>query len=142
MSKLYKRYIELKKQNSELLYLFKSGIFFIALEDDAQILSKTFNLKLSNLNDDIVKSGFPCTSLDKYTNLFKAHNINVKIIESKSDIPYSYSVTEYKQSEDIVNLLDFILSVDSNNLSISEAYQFIEDVKNKVSSINGSSLIL
>lgn len=140
MSKLFKTYSELKKQDPETIYLFKSGIFFIALEDDAHKLSQTFNLKLGNLNNEIVKCGFPCSSIEKYSNLFKSHNITTKIIESDKAAPQSYSINEYKQSEDIVKLLDFILSVDTNNLSISEAYQFIDDVKSQVSSIERNDI--
>ena len=43
---------------------------------------------------------------------------------------------EYKQRKDITELLDFINSIDIDNLSVSKAYQLIEDLKNKVSEIN------
>ena len=55
MSKLYNTYLALKKQDSQTIYLFKSGIFFIAIDDDARTLSNAFDFKLSNLNNDILK---------------------------------------------------------------------------------------
>lgn len=57
MSKLYERYLELKKQDSSILYLFKSGIFYIFLDEDAKKMSYILNLKLSNLNESILKCG-------------------------------------------------------------------------------------
>lgn len=65
MSKLYNQYVILKVNNPNKFFLFKSGIFFIFLDEDAKIMSKVLNLKLSNLNADILKCGFPENSLDK-----------------------------------------------------------------------------
>ena len=70
---------------------------------------------------------------DKYSNLFKIHNLGFKIIELENNNVYRFN--EYKQNQSIVELLEYISSVDVNNLSITEAYQWIEDVKNKVSDI-------
>ena len=71
MSKLYQTYVALKVQDSTQLYLFKSGIFYIFLDDDAKLISSLFNLKLTNLNSAIMKCGFPTSQLEKYSNLFK-----------------------------------------------------------------------
>ena len=82
MSKLCILYDTLKHQNKETIYLFKSGIFFIALKEDAFFLSNTFGFKLTNLNKTTEKCGFPTSSIKKYTELFNNHNIKFKIIDS------------------------------------------------------------
>ena len=71
MSKLYSIYLIEKENNEAKILLFKSGIFYVALDKDAIFLSNTFGFKLTNLNDNIKKCGFPCNSLDKYLKLFK-----------------------------------------------------------------------
>lgn len=134
MSKLYNTYLTLKKQDSQTIYLFKSGIFFIAIDKDAYTLSDIFHFKLGNLNNTVVKCGFPCSSFEKYSNLFKVHNLTIKVIELENQTIYSFN--EYKQNQSIVKLLEFINSVDINGLSITEAYQWIGDVKSKVSDIS------
>lgn len=58
MSKLYEKYKNLKSENATKLYLFKSGIFYIFLDEDAIKMSNLLNLKLTNLNETIVKCGF------------------------------------------------------------------------------------
>ena len=61
MSKLYDKYKDLKQssENSfKKLYLFKSGIFFIFLDDDAKIASSLLSLKLGMLNDTVCKCRF------------------------------------------------------------------------------------
>ena len=59
MSKLYDKFSSLKNSNKDTLYLFKSGIFFIALNEDATKLSEIFGFKITNLNDTVTKCGFP-----------------------------------------------------------------------------------
>ncbi len=125
MSKLYDIYKKLKNENNETIYLFKSGVFYICLDDDAKILSKIYNLKLTNLNVDIVKCGFPCSSFDKYYKLFVNDNINFKIVENNT----IFDGADYLQNKTLLSLLEKINQVSVDNLSVSEAYRFIEEIK-------------
>ena len=125
MSKLYDIYKKLKNENSETLYLFKSGVFYICLDDDAKVLSNIYNLKLTNLNVDIVKCGFPCSSFDKYYKLFVNDDINFKIVENNA----IFDSSDYLLNKSILSLLDKISKVNIDNLSVSEAYQFIEELQ-------------
>ena len=59
MSKLFEKYLELKRSNKSRVYLIKSGIFYIALQEDAKTISELFDFKITNLNDEVVKCGFP-----------------------------------------------------------------------------------
>lgn len=125
MSKLYDIYKKLKNENNETIYLFKSGVFYICLDNDAKILSKIYNLKLTNLNVDIVKCGFPCSSFDKYYKLFVNDNINFKIVENNT----IFDGADYLQNKTLLSLLEKINQVSVDNLSVSEAYRFIEEIK-------------
>ena len=89
MSKLYQTYVALKIQDSSQLYLFKSGIFYIFIDEDAKLISSLFNLKLTNLNSMIVKCGFPTSQLEKYANLFEIANLSFKIIDTLDKTVYS-----------------------------------------------------
>lgn len=87
MSKLFNKYLELKHtQDEETYYLFKSGIFYIFISDDAKYMSNLLNLKLVNLNEDVVKCGFPSNNLTKYLNILSENNINFKIIDSTLNV--------------------------------------------------------
>ena len=79
MSKLYEKYKYLKAKNQSNLYLFKSGIFYIFLEEDARLMSNMLGLKLTNLNETIVKCGFPIQNIDKYLKIIKNSNYTVEI---------------------------------------------------------------
>ena len=120
MSKLYEVYKKLKNDDSDTVYLFRSGIFYIALDADA--------IFLTNLNPSVVKCGFPSASLDKYVSLFKSNNINFKIVEQNT----VFSAEEYngnKKTSDIINL---IKNVNVDSLSVGDAYKFIENLKDLV----------
>ena len=125
MSKLFDIYKKLKNENKERIYLFKSGVFYICLDDDAKFLSNKYNFKLTNLTTDILKCGFPCSSFDKYYMMFVNDNIDFKIIENNT----IFDGSDYLQNKKMTVLLDKINEVNVNTLSVSEAYRFIEEIK-------------
>lgn len=128
MSKLFEIYKNLKQNDNETLYLFKSGIFYIFLDNDAKIINKAFGLKLTNLNDKTVKCGFPSNSLQKYIRLLSSANYKIKIIDNSTNI--SFKLKDFVISNDIFELLKTISNVNEDNLSIKDAFEFISNIKN------------
>ena len=90
MSKLLKQYDELKKKDPEKVYIFKVGIFYNILNEDARLVSREIGLKLTDLSPEIIKCGFPVAKLEKYTNILKAHKLIRRRREGKQ-IYYSVS---------------------------------------------------
>ena len=127
MSKLYKRYNELKATNDNQLYLFKSGMFFIFLDNDAKLISNELNLKLTKLNDNIVKCGFPINSFEKYSNLLKERGFEFSIIDEKSSIVTSTS--NYLSNIEIVNMINKIKNMDINKTSPIQAFNILSNLK-------------
>ena len=66
MSKLMKQYNELKKEDASSIYLFRVGIFYNIINEDAKIINEKLGLKLTDLGPNISKCGFPISQLDKY----------------------------------------------------------------------------
>lgn len=126
MSKLYQTYVALKVQDSTQLYLFKSGIFYIFLDDDAKLISSLFNLKLTNLNSVIMKCGFPTSQLEKYSNLLKTANLSFKIIDTSDNS--LYSPKDFVLNKNLKIFLEKLSSVKAYDLSISSAYDFIDKI--------------
>ena len=123
MSKLFNIYQNLKQEDSETLYLFKSGIFYIFIDNDAKIVHDLLDLKLTNLNTEIVKCGFPENSLQKYLKLLGLTKYNVKIIDNTSNT--SFKVKDFTMNTSNIDLLKTLSSVNENNLSVKDAYEFI-----------------
>ena len=115
---MYDKYIELKGQNNNKLYLFKSGIFYIFLEDDAIKINKYINLKLTNFGSNHIKCGFPDNSYDKYMNIFKRLNLDIEEVKSNNDLDSNY-------------ILNRIKDIDINKLTPLEAFNIIRELKEK-----------
>ncbi len=126
MSKLYEKYLSLKRQDSSTLYLFKNGIFYIFLDEDAKKMSTLLNLKLTNLNESVLKCGFPINNLSKYSNLINLSGYKVSIVDSSSN--EIHSSNEYILNSKVKDFVQEVSNIDLNTLSISEAYSFIEDI--------------
>lgn len=127
MSKLYSKYLSLKKEtNSSKIYLFKSGIFYLFIDEDAKMMSPLLQLKLSNLNPTVLKCGFPVNSLEKYMPLLEQTGKTIEIIDLEKNI--SSSPKKFIITKDVKDFITYLSSQDSNNLSVKEAYQFIDDV--------------
>ena len=126
MSKLYKKYISLKIENPNKIYLFKVGIFYIFLDDDARLMSSVLKLKLTKLNSVIYKCGFPVNSSEKYFNLLKKYNYDICIIDEYEI--YS-TIDTYKSNQEIKKIALKIVSIDINSLSISDAFELLSELQ-------------
>ena len=133
MSKLYNQYVVLKAKNPTKFFLFKSGIFFIFLDEDAKTLSKILKLKLGHLNTEVLKCGFPEQSIDKYMNMLKSLNYDVEIINNNTSSVETYK--NYTDNTKLKELLVKIMNIDIDKLSISQAYDKLYRIQNDVSEI-------
>lgn len=134
MSKLYEKFLKLKAEDDSKVYLLKSGIFFIALNEDAQILSHKLGFKITNLNESVIKCGFPRTRLDFYSNLLKNNNVNFEIIDS--DYGKIEEVDSYLNNESIKSVIKDISAIDFNDISYKEAYNKLENIAQIFKEIN------
>ena len=137
MSKIYNKYIQLKNSKTYVentLYLFKYGIFFVFIDEDAKIISNYLHLKLSNLNNNVVKCGFPVNSLDKYMNLFKniPYKIEIVNLENNTNLSPNY----YVYYENIQKITNELASVNIDSLSISQTYDLLYKTQNKINNLN------
>lgn len=130
MSKLYNEYLKQKSNDSKKVYLFKSGIFYIALEDDAFKLSEIFNFKITNLNEDIVKCGFPQKRLDFYTTELISQNITFEIIDLNYSKIENYS--DYLNNIKLSEIIQSIINLDMDNISFREAFDFLYKTKEEL----------
>lgn len=126
MSKLLKQYEELKKQDPEKIYIFKVGIFYNILNEDARLVSKEIGLKLTDLSPEIIKCGFPVAKLEKYTNILKAHNINFEVVSNP---------TPSSQNSLYDNIIKKILDIDLNNTTFKEAFDLLYNIQQKLKNI-------
>lgn len=126
MSKIIDTYEKLKKENADKVYLFKSGIFYIAVNEDALNLNETFGFSLTDFGTNI-KVGFPNNSLSKYVKKFEEKNIDFQIIDNNKKIENN---TDYLNDENCKNILNEIKNMDLNEVSPLKAFQKLYDYQN------------
>ena len=120
MSKLYSEYLKRKKKDNNKYYLFKSGLFYIFLDEDAKAINKITPLNITNLNNDIVKCGFPSNSLDKYINVFNNLKLDIEIVNLDNKV-------------DINNkLIKKIRNLDLDNITSIKAINILSEIKELV----------
>ncbi len=120
MSKLYSKYLEQKALNPNELYLFKSGIFYMALNEDANRLSDALSLKVTNITDKLYKCCFPVSKSDYYFKTLESLSINYKIIDPSQNVVLNYA--EYKDNEKFNGIIANLLKLDLNKTSFQDAY--------------------
>ena len=133
MSKLYKKYLELKSSYPTTIFLFKSGIFYIALDKDAVKLSEEFNFKLVNLNQDSLKCGFPISKLQYYANLLEKLNLNFEIVDLDSSISMGY--TDYSNNSKLKSILDTLKNLDMNNITLKQSFDVLYKLSNDAKNV-------
>lgn len=138
MSKLYKKYILLKIKDSSKIYLFECGIFYIFVHDDANLMSKILNLKLTNLNSVIKKCGFPIKSADKYFNILNSLNYNIEVIPSDSHSAPS-DISSYVANKNYMAIIQDFLHINIDELSISQAFDLLYQFQNRFRQIEVDS---
>ena len=133
MSKLYDEYRKLKIKDENKLYIFKSGMFYIALEEDAKTLSEMFDFKIVKLNENVVKSGFPISRLEYYLELLSKRNINFEIIDGNYSKIENYE--DYMNNCKLKKIITDINNLDLDNVTFKEAYNYLEKLKNEIKKI-------
>ena len=126
MSKLLNQYNELKKKDSSKVYIFKVGIFYNILNEDARIVSNAIGLKLTDLSPEIIKCGFPISKLEKYLHLLNAHNIGFEVIDPPASSNQTISYSE---------IIKKIQNIDLNNTTCKEAFDILYNIQQKLKNI-------
>lgn len=137
MSKLYPAYLSIKKLDSSTILLFKSGIFYILLENDARIVSSILNLKLSKLNLDVVKCSFHINSLNKYLPILVKNKLDIKIVDlcNTKDNNIAESTIKNGYNTNIYSLLLDLSKLDISNMSVKDVYIRLDDFNKRANII-------
>lgn len=133
MSKLYNEYCKLKNKECEKLYIFKSGMFYIFLADDAKKISEIFGFKLTKLNEEVQKCGFPVSRLDYYIMLLKNRNLDFEIIDGNYSKIENYE--DYINNNKLKKVVKKIVELNLDNITFKESYEILNYSKNELNDI-------
>ena len=134
-SKLYQKYLSLKIENSDILYLFKSKDYHFFIADDAVKISSLLDLSLTNLGSIITICEVPIEHLDTYLNKLHALNIKVKIIPLSGDV-FNYNLEKCFNSIKYNEIISNFLNIKIDDLSISQSYDLLKSLQKKFKNFN------
>lgn len=123
-----KQYNELKKEDASSIYLFRVGIFYNILNEDAKLINEKLGLKITDLGPSIFKCGFPVSQLDKYIILLNNLKIKYKVIDN---LPNS-NINDYMKNIEIKKILNKITDLDMNNTTFQQSFNILLDIKTKL----------
>lgn len=100
--KIKEVYLDIKNKNNKHLLFIKSGMFYNAFDEDANIINLIFEYKISNN-----KIGFPINNIDKVMNKLNEIKINYivynfddsSIFKNFNNNSYNYYHNIYKKKE-------------------------------------------
>lgn len=120
MSKIYDSYLKHKNNDKNKIYLFKSGMFYIFVDEDATNISKIIPLKITNLTNDIVKCGFPVDALNRYKGVFENLKLDIEIVDSINN------------TDNITKLINKLQKLDINNITPVKSIELLQELKSLV----------
>ena len=126
MSKLLNQYEILKKKDPEKIYIFKVGIFYNIINEDARLVSNKIGLKLTDLGPNLIKCGFPISKLEKYTELLNNNNLKFEII---NNLAPTTSNTSYN------SIIKKIQNLDLNNTTCKEAFDILYNIQQNLNNM-------
>lgn len=118
MSQIYDKYVALKMENQKMMYLFRSGNFYIFLGEDAEKINEYVVLKKTRFCKEAMKCGFPVSSLEAYLRVFRNHNLQVKVIE-KEHVSYE-------------KLIESLRVLDLDHTTPIHALNILKDLKEQI----------
>lgn len=133
------KYINYKNMYDNYILLIKSGNFYISLEKDAIVMNNIFNYKIVE-SSNIIKVGFPLSSIDKVKNKLINDNVNYLIIEndiidkhkSKNNNYSKYLSNNYQIFFNRINHINSILKENINNKKMNEILFEMENILCKI----------
>ncbi len=132
MSKIIEKYNSLKEEDSQKIYLFKNGIFYIFLNEDAKIIHEKLGLKIIDFGLSSIKCGFPSNNLEKYLDLLEKHSLNYQIIDDNKKID---NKNDYLNNIICKEILKEIKEINMNETTFKQAFEKLLDYQNRIKNI-------
>ena len=118
---MLEKYYTYKLKYKEYIVMLKYGNFYEILGNDALIMNKFFNYKISKLSNTF-KVGFPVSSLENIINKLNNYSINYIVIDKeKITKKKEFELNNYSNYEFDENILNYNLIV------ISEITKYLND---------------
>lgn len=128
MSKIYNKYLELKKENPNKLYLFHSGKFYIFIADDVETINQYVVLKKTRFTKEVSKCGFPDNCYDDYMRVFQNHHLDIEVIESNYIMDSSNPNNSNPIIEKYLKIERYIKDIDIYSITPLQSMEILHNI--------------
>lgn len=139
---LKEKYLNYKEMYNDYLILIKNGNFYLALNNDAIVMNTLFNYKIKE-STNLIKVGFPTTSLNKIMSRLDTLSINYLVVDNEivnkrkfknnSYAKYYKKVDNYEILISRINKIYDVLRKNLDKKNIKAILEEIEDILCKIS---------
>ena len=133
--------IKIKEDYENYLIMFKSGNFYISLNNDAFIMNNIFNYKIIVISN-YIKIGFPINSLNKVSTKLDELKINYIIYDKAIIQKIKFAPNNYKKFVKENNYLVYLNRISKinyllkNNIKNSNMDKILNKIENILCTIN------
>ena len=139
---LKEKYNSYKEIYRDYVILIKCGNFYLSLNDDAIVMNKLFNYKIKETTN-LIKVGFPITSLSKIEKALEAKHINYLVVDDDNIQKHKYKNNSYNKHsvrldnyDILVNRINKIYEILKNNLGNSNLKIVLNEIEEILCKIN------
>ncbi len=128
MSKIYNKYLELKSENAQKLYLFHSGKFYIFIADDADYINQYVVLKKTKFTNEVLKCGFPDDRYDDYMRVFQNHKLDISVIETSTIEESNLPSNIEKRLQKIIKIESILQDITIDTITPLESLEILNQI--------------
>lgn len=139
---LKEKYNTYKEIYKDYIILIKCGSFYLSLNDDAIVMNRLFNYKIKETTN-LIKVGFPITSLSKIEKTLENKHINYLIVNDDNIQKYKYKNNSYSKYsfrldnyDILVNRINKIYEVLKGSLGNSNLKTILNEIEEILCKIN------
>ena len=118
---MLEKYYKYKINYKDYIVIIKCGSFYETLGNDALIINKLFGYKVKKLSNTF-KAGFPCSNIDKITNMLDNKKINYIVVDENSSRKRTIKNNKYIEYIFDLNKLEL------NSIRIDRIYTYLKDM--------------
>ena len=118
---MLEKYYKYKIDYKDYIVFIKCGSFYEVMGNDALIINKLFGYKIKKLSNTF-KVGFPCSNIDRITNILDSKEINYIIVDEDNFKDKPFENNKYKEYTFDLNKLEL------NSIRIDRIYTYLKDM--------------
>lgn len=132
-NKKYMKYLELKKEDAQTIYIFPNGIFYAVFDEDADLIHSLLGFVIKKMGNQYRKCEFPVDYFFRYRQVLEKMAIPYDIIDSNFE--RVDNIDKYNQDIKKIKIINKIEEINLDNKTPNEALNILYEIQNEIKNI-------